>query len=418
MDLCIRLIFDAMKKMLPMIFPAAAAMFLGMAVSCEIVDNNPDKHVGNNDTITYVGLEEVAEIFSKLPIHSSHVTEVQHAASSSSDNGYDEEYTMRHLFENPGAGVGDKKTKGEEYGEPLRDLIEDFVYSGCVTRSGDGAIKDPEQFLDALTKSDIQIYWPNSEEWDGETLPIITFDPEDGSEVNIGFSLIVGDDGFRRVEEVIVDEATAERVPVWVVNRNSDAGFTSLEMMRREDPDWGEGGGNIIVKPSETKAGAPSKCLILKEFTMKRNYDSWFAGASEFFVKIGYLPEFTASTEAELKLYNPLVTDFMIVVKRNQVGKPQNINAIMMSDWYEHEKVDDACALMITEDDGGTREDWSTKAKVFVAGKSYGIEVSIPFNQRDDIVWRGMLTRNWLEKCDGDPWTFGGVDLTFELREY
>ena len=47
--------------------------------------------------------------------------------------------------------------------------------------------------------------------------------------------------------------------------------------------------------------------------------DSWFAGASEFFVKIGSVEDFTAVTEAELQLYNPLVTDFMIVVKRNQV---------------------------------------------------------------------------------------------------
>jgi hypothetical protein len=40
----------------------------------------------------------------------------------------------------------------------------------------------------------------------------------------------------------------AGNVPVWVVNRNSDAEFTPLEMLRREDPDWGEGGGTIIIK--------------------------------------------------------------------------------------------------------------------------------------------------------------------------
>ncbi len=407
-----------MKKRFLTIFTAVATV-LALPVSCEVVDNDPDRHVNNNDTTTNVGLEEVAEILARLSIDSSHVIEVRKAVSSSSGNGYDEEYTMKNLFGRPGSGVGDTDTKGDVLtGSPLRDLIEEYVYSGCATKSGDAAIKDPDSFLDALMKSDIQIYWPYSEEWDGSTLPVITFDPEDGSEVNNGFCLIVDDDGFRRVEEVVVDEEMAQERPVWVVNRNSDAGYTSLEMMRRQDPDWGEGGGNIVVRPSETKASKTSKCLILKDFTMKRNYDSWFAGASEFFVKIGYMPDFTASTEAEMKLFNPLVTDFMIVVKRRDAGVPQNFNAILMSDWYEHDKVDDACSFMIVEDDGGTREDWSTKAKVFVAGKSYGVEVSIPFNQRDDIVWRGMLTRNWLEKCDGSPWTFGDVDLTFELREY
>ena len=244
-------------------------------------------------------------------------------------------------------------------------------------------------------------------------MPIITFDPEDGSEVNIGYRL-VDDKGFRRIEEVIVDEEMARSEPVWVVNRNSDAGFKTLEMMRREDPDWGEGGGHIIVRPenkSSIKSDDQVKMLILKDFTMNRNYDSWFAGASEFFVKMGYMEDFTASTEAELRLYDPLVTDFMIVVKRNQVGIPQNFNAILMSDWSD--KVD-ACAFMITEDDGGTRTEWSSKAKVFIEGKSYGVEISLPMNVRDDVVWRGKLSGTWLERCSGESWPFGDVDLTFE----
>ena len=120
-------------------------------------------------------------------------------------------------------------------------------------------------------------------------------------------------------------------------------------MLRREDPEWGEGGGAIIVKPamsgkSGTKSGDAVRTLILKDFTMKRNYDSWFAGASEFFVKTGYLDNFTASTEAEMRLYSPMVTDFMIVVKRSQVGIPQPFNAILMTDWTDQVE---SCAFMI-----------------------------------------------------------------------
>ncbi len=393
------------------VFPA-----LIFAVSCEILDNDPGRHANDNDS-TFVGLEEVAGILAALPLNSSQLSEVHDAVASSSGNGYDEEYTMKNLFETPGAGVGDGKTKGGNmYDIPLRDMIEDYVRSGCVTRA-DAAVRNPEKFLEALVESDIQIYWPFSEKWDGETMPIITFDPEDGSEVNIGYKFIDGDDGFRQVEEVVVDEEVAEKVPVWVVNRNSDAGFTSLEMLRREDPEWGEGGGNIVVRPlgqPGTKSEAKMKCLILKDFTAKRNYDSWFAGASEFFVKIGYLDDFTASTEAELRLYNPLVTDFMIVVKRNQVGIPQDFNAVLISRWSEN--VD--AAFMIMEDDGGTKEDWSAKAKVYIAGKSYGVEVSFPISKRDDVVWRGSLAYNWIEKFNGQQSHFGDVDLTFELVDY
>ena len=253
------------------------AMLLMMAVSaaCEIVDNDLDKPVKDSEDGAEIALKTVASVLADVPLQSNHLTEVYEAVKASAENGYDEEYTMRHIFESPGAGVGDNMSKSAgSYVKPLRALIEEQVRSMPATRS---LSMDPDRFLEILTDSDVQIYWPFSDEWDGETLPVITFDPEDGASANIGYRFTIEDDGSRHVEEVVVDEAMAEKVPVWVVNRNDDAGYTSLEMLRREDPDWGEGGGSIIVK-------SRLKTLILKDFTMKRNYDSWFAGASEFFV--------------------------------------------------------------------------------------------------------------------------------------
>ena len=386
------------------------------AVSCEVLDDDIGRHTDKTDNI-YIELSEVAEILSNLPLNDSHISEVYDAVTSSSDNGYDEEYTMKNLFESPGRGVGQRDTKsGVTYPQPLRDLIISHVHGIIATKSGKN-VYDPDGFLAALTSSDIQIYWPFSDEWDGKTMPIITFDPEDGSELNIGYRLYLEDDGSRYVKQVIVDEEMASRYPVWVVNRNSDAEFTTLEMLRREDPDWGEGGGTIIVKPA-TKAltdATSLKSLILKDFTMNRNYDSWFAGASEFFVKVGSLDDFTASTEAELKLYSPMVTDFMIVVKRSQLGKPQPFNAVLIPEWNPQMT---HCALMITEDDGGTKTNWKCTALVRIASKSYGVELDLPFNTRDDIVWRGHLTNRWLEANSNIVGHFGDVDLTFELVEY
>ena len=399
-----------MKDCVKIVF--ASLLVPVLATGCRSL---PDESV--NDKSSYVRLEEVAEILSMIPIDSSQLDEVHRAVASSSVNGYDEEYTMKNLFSNPGSGVGDSETKArDEYAEPLRDLIEDYVYSSHFTKSSSDRI-EPEEFLDALMESDIQIYWPFSEEWDGETLPVVTFDPEDGSEVNVGYKLIVDEDGFRHVEEVIVDEEMASDVPVWVINRNSDAGYATLEMLRREDPEWGEGGGNIIVRPREalpTRSNDSYKALVLRNFRATRNFDSWFAGASEFFVKIGYLEDFTAMTEAEMRLYNPMITDFMIVVKRSQVGVPLDFNAVLMTDWSEDI---DWCAFMITEDDGGTLTEWTSKAKVIVKGKGYGFEVSIPLNTRDDVVWRGKLDYSWFDRMDGRPSSFGDVELTFEVMD-
>jgi hypothetical protein len=387
-----------------------------MLVSCEIVDDDPHKHV---DGENYVELSEVARVFAGIPIRQCHLQEVYDAVCSSSGNGYDEEYTMTDLFTCPGAGVGDDdQTRSEEkYQQPLRALIQEHLLS---TKSVEG-IPDPQRWLDELTESDIQIYWPYSDGWDGEEFPIITFDPEDDSDVNIGYRLSLDAEGNRVVEEVIVDEQMAMSSPVWVINRNSDASYKTLEMLRKEDPEWGEGGGSIIVKPKtrSTPSGADepttSRALILKDFKMKRNYDCWFAGGSEFFVKVGSVKDFTASTEAELKLYNPKITDFMIVVKRSQEGMVIPFNAMLISDWTEQLT---HCAFMIIEDDGGTWTEWKCTALVRIASKSYGIELNIPVKSWDDIVWRGRIAWSWLEANSGKTGHFGDVDLTFEIEEY
>ena len=281
---------------------------------------------------------------------------------------------------------------------------------------------DADAYLAALESSDVQIYWPYSENWDGQSEPVFTFDPGDDSDVNIGYKVVRQPDGSNRVEEVEVDEAFAEKNPVWVVNRNSDCGFTSLEIMRREHPEWDNGGGALIIGGKrQVSAFAAStrastlKTLVLKEFTMKRNYDCWFAGGSEFFIKAGSVNDFFASTEAELRLYTPQVTDFMVVVKRKQKGQPLPFNTVIVSDWSEQLT---QVAFMITEDDGGTLDQWKCSAVVKIKSKSYGFDISLPFNSRDDIVWRGQLSRRYIDATSNLVGHFGDVDITFEVLEY
>lgn len=407
-------IFVSMKHIVPI---TALSLFLA---SCEVLDDDISKHVPEHQSPLLL-LEDVAMMLASLPMESCHLEEVHEAVSSSSFNGYDEEYTMRDLFSIPGKGVGDTDVKsGKDYPTPMKDLICKYLGSSPAAKSSVSLMEDAEAYIDALMTSDVQIYWPYSEGWDGKTLPVITFDPEDDSDSNEGYRLVRTEDGSLTLEKIIVDEELASRDPVWVVNRNSDAGFKTLEMLRREDPQWGEGGGSIVVSPSmspttKTDPFQPLRSLVLKDFTMNRNYDSWFAGASEFFVKTGAVEDFTASTEAEMRLYGPSVTDFLVVVKRSQLGEPVPFNAVLVSEWTDQMT---HCAFMITEDDGGTVTEWSTKAKVYVAGKSYGIEISIPFNSRDDIVWRGQLAGRWLEENSNLVGHFGDVDLTFEVVEY
>lgn len=385
------------------------ALLAGALAACEKVDTTVKEY----DPVA-VPLEDVARILAALPVGSEQWNEVHAAVQASTGNGYDSEYTLKNLFTRPGTGVGaapEAKAAGNDYAKPLREWIGDYVQNlfaatkasetGEVSRSG---YNSAQEYLNALTESDIQIYWPFEDRWDGSEAPVITFDPDDGSSKNVGY---LRENGI--VREILVDENTALERPVWVVNRNDDAAYKTLEVLRRENPDWGQGG-TIRLKGESDEA--PVHTLVLKEFTAKRNFDAWFAGASEFFVKIGCLEEFTASTEAEMLLYSPTVTDFMVVVKRGQVGMPVPFNAVLVSDWTDQLE---NCAFLITEDDGGTRTTWKCSAMVKINSKSYGFDINIPFNTRDDIVWRGQLSRRFFEANTDVTGHFGDVDLVFEI---
>lgn len=420
---------------------AIVAATASLALSCR--ENGPESPDSQSENME-IRLEDIAVLLSELPIGGEQVAEVHDAVSSSTENGYDEEYTMCDLFASPGAGVGDShlaaqgtKSEGRSYSSPIKDMISDYLFSSGTKAgsqfNGLGGDISPDKYLEALKSSDVQIYWPYYENWDGKSHPVITFDPGDGSETNVGYRTVVTNDGGRRVEEVEVTEKMARETAVWVVNRNDDSRMTSLEMLRRQDPDWGTGGGEIIIgkRPADmyglrtadagASGGVSSKAgndkfrtLIIKNFTAYRNYDSWFAGASEFFVRCGSVESFRAKTEDDLKLYKPSITDFMIVVRRCQIGNPVKFNAVLVSDWTDQLE---SCGFMITEDDGGTRDEWKCSAVGKLNSKSYGFEVSLPFHTRDDIVWRGQLAGKYFEKYNNVQGRFGDVGITFEIIE-
>ena len=406
-------------------------LFLLLLLSC----NRIPEPVGDRDNAA-LPLDQVAQMLSELPMEPVHFREVHRAVSSSSGNGYDEEYMMRDLFASPGRGVGEEDSgksgnSVEEHSKslsdilPLRDLIIQYAENRAATKASGF---DPGLWLESLSSSDIQIYWPYSEDWDGETQPVFTYDPGDGSQVGVGWKVDTDERGARSVRKIEVDEKYAAAYPVWVVNRNSDSGYTSLDVMRREHPEWDNGGGALIIggpvssrapgvplAEEETKAASSVKTLILKDFTMRRHYDTWLAGGSEFFIKAGSVNDFVASTEAELQLYVPAVTDFMVVVKRKQLGQALPFNTVLVSDWTSQLT---QVAFMIVEDDGGSLTQWKCSAVVKVASKSYGFDISLPFNTRDDIVWRGQLSRRYIEATDKIAGHFGDVDITFEVVDY
>ena len=76
-----------LMKLLKFLLPALPALVCG----CEYVDHSGEEVP---ETVK-ISVDSVARLLSALPIGTEQVGEVHDAVSSSSANGYDEEYTMK-----------------------------------------------------------------------------------------------------------------------------------------------------------------------------------------------------------------------------------------------------------------------------------------------------------------------------------
>lgn len=388
-------------------FTAALLCAFALASCDEMRPFNPNPDQG------LFSLSDVAKILSDLPLESEHLDEVYDAVSASSGHGYDEEYRLTDLFEAPGAGVGDspqtRATKAGGYTMPLRELFANYLTDKYGTKAG---AADVERYINALSDSDMQIYWPYSEEWNGKDFPIVTFDPGFGAEANYGYEVRIDSHGAHVVDSVIVTEQVARERPVWVINRNDDAAFTPFELFE-------ENTGTKASKDKDKGQGDSKEYILsIRDFKMLRNYDSWFGGASEFFIKTGAVDGFKATKDEDLKNYSPSLTDLMVVIKRSQLNRKVPFNALLLTNFTEQmEKI----AFMVIEDDGGTTTNWKCSAVVKCNSKQYGFELNIPYKDKDDIVWRGQLTRNYFDDVfakGGGTLTgrFGDVEITFALE--
>lgn len=380
----------------------ALLLLCAVCFSCSEFENTLPDFEPPLDDFT---LGEVAKILSSLPLGPDQLQEVYDASSSSSVNGYDEEYTLSDLLTSPGSGVGDDPERASlralKYKTPLKDLFEEYFERNpkSFTKGGSAGA---QECLRRLKETDFQIYTPYSDKWDGESYPIITFDPGYGAESNFGYEICFDDEGARIVDSVYVDENIARSRPVWVINNNDDSAFTPMEMVVP-----------LNFKSSKDGLKSMGRTLLLKSITMLRNYDSWFGGASEFFIKCGSASGFKGTTDEDLKQFSPSLTDFMIVVKRQYLGVEIPLDAVMVSDFTSQM---DKLAFLMIEDDGGSRTEWKCQATVKVNSKAYGFDINIPYNEKDDIVWRGQLAASFFQSEDIVGGRFGDVRVTFALE--
>lgn len=258
-----------------------------------------------------------------------------------------------------------------------------------------------EELIETIKTGDYQIYWPYSEDWDGSTMPVISFvDSSNEDDEFIPAFAPVKHGGRIDVDTILVNEIYATTNPVWIV-RKSDIDYQAL-------PNFSKGeftkNGVLFSTASKALSSTQQKVYTMKlgSFMASKHYDPWTKGGSEFMI---YITETSVNTQlpgspADLGATTQ-VNSIFVDRPRKTIKKKQwvDVNAIGISNWRpEVHKT----TLVIMEKDwgglsGGTEEDIPYDIPVTGAdGKTINIKGSIKVIKQDDHVATKVYDRSYI----------------------
>lgn len=368
-------------------------------------------------------LNTVADILVQLPLNEENVSEVHSAVTSSLNYGIDEDYYFREILDNSKySKIVSKSASTRNEFSSLGELMKKYVLSASTRTE-----KNDEIDLNSLAESDIQIYWPYSENWDGKSMPVITFTPEDeNQEWNYGYIK-----NGEKIDTIIINEDYAEQHPVWIISK-SDISYDNLpEFSKNEfiknDISF------LTTEDSKTKnepllmASSSSNVytVYLGQIKSTKQYDSIWAGGSEFIFQMGSASNYQFSN-GSLISFNPLVTHHRICVSRKKIRKKRwvNVNQPIVPDWIPN--LTDVAFLLI-EDDGGSNKNITQNLAIALKDKNVDFNVTLTLKSHDELIHKNTYSHNYIfsdnNNLSGDnnnpnwfKFTSGGVYWTFPYK--
>ncbi len=195
----------------------------------------------------------------------------------------------------------------------------------------------------------LQIYWPNAEDWDGKTLPIITFKPENGQYIDgdklmaYKYSYVAG--GVQ-VDSLLIDEEYTLENPVWIINQNG-LSMSDIERLKKGLP-TSEG---VLYSSSkrdgELRSTQSSGALVhetrLTYMQVKQQHDDWANGGSEFDIFWMFpTPDFSLSTHKFRECFSR---------KDIRRHRGRSLNHLLNTDWSDGQLHN---RLKVVETDSGS----------------------------------------------------------------
>ncbi|MDY3944152.1 MAG: hypothetical protein SOY99_08005 [Alloprevotella sp.] len=418
-----------MKRKLLFTFSVLGSLCLNVSCEKDALELNPALSTSLSSKVenSPATLEKkaLALYLSELPLTKSNYEEVFNAVNIATEEGLEEAYYFSEILaEAPQRNkiVMAKQIKGK--GKSLGQLMKtsSILKEASAKRINSYGAKERKPFIDLerIENSDLQIYWPYSEDWDGHTIPAITFTPEDpNQEWNYAFKK-----NGEHIDTIIVDEEYMMKHPVWIIN-NSDNKYEDLPCFSKgeniKNNTFYVRRKNSSNSNAELVNSAPQKVytVFLGKFMAAHQYDKIWAGGSEFIIQMGAVPHFNIVSVENLSSISPHVATFKINRSRKDIRKRRWIerNDLLIADW--HDSSSDA-TFMIHEEDQGEDKYWETSVPIKLpTGETASFSIKLKHKTHDDMVYRTIISRNfifstnnrqdnkWVEHRGGDVyWTF------------
>lgn len=398
-----------------LIYAFIAVLSLGL-YACSNSDEPmaPQSSLKSSDNNVSENSENIAQLMASITLTKEIVNEVFSATQNGIENGIEESYYFADVLSEDATAKSASRASSESQksflGRELRSALR-------KTRS------HSQIDADLLQYGDYQIYWPYSEDWDGETQPVITYVPKDENQLwNYGYKQT--DNG---IETVIVDEKYMESNPVWIINK---ADFSYDELPNFNNGEYVKNGisycpRKVVKKETSNQtnstraSGLPVYTVYLGKLMSEHQYDKVWSGGSEFAIRMGAIEHMEITSEEQVDSKNARINYVRVCRSRKDIKKKrwaELTGCVLSSDWQPNEN---NAAFSIYEEDQGGSKNYEASLSVKILGKDIGFSIKMPYGSHDDKIYNQIYTRNFMFSTNNTPGTIhssGGVYWTMPYK--
>ncbi len=352
----------------------------------EMIDFQSNQQLQTKAIEKSIEVSNVAQLISMVEIDGEVMNEVKRGVENSCKYGLDEEYRFTDMLNSSESKI----SRSSNASILVQKMIEKYDELDLTILNSD--------FFDLLENSDLQIYWPYSDNWNGQDRPVIASGSDDGKSI-----FVYNTNG---VDTIPFTKEFVKQNTIWVISENSTP-YDDLPNFYKDEFVNKDG----VVFLSQYAAqktnhirsiGIDGPGVYFDKINCLHSYEGGLAGGPELnFVWC----------HAAMSLSNVptgYVNTFRYNMKSSEVGKEIQLDYQIRHFWPENELEN---VLVVFESDGGKSKTGTRNMKFKdYSGKESIVAAQFNYQKRDDFIFDKVFTRKQIYE---DNYVTSG-----DLRQY